>query len=204
MDVKRCGSCGETKPVDQFHKRGGTEGGYRSKCKVCLNGSQRQTSRQWKQDNKDRVRAYNRGWMDANKDRFRKSKNDRQKRYEQAHPERVAEAHRVKRERNPELYHLLMQAASLRRRARVAGAYFEDVDRALVWARDAGVCHLCGLPAGDDWQLEHVVPIAAGGAHSYQNTAVSHPACNQSKNNRRVPSLLGMRGAFIVRPVSCL
>ena len=68
MDVKRCGSCGETKPVELVHRRS-KEGGYRSRCKLCLNSEQKQTSRKWKQDNKERVSAYNQDWREANRDK---------------------------------------------------------------------------------------------------------------------------------------
>lgn len=61
----------------------------------------------------------------------------------------------------------------------------EYVDPAVVWARDCGVCHICDRPADpEDWHLEHVVPLARGGNHSYANTRVSHPVCNLRKGAR--------------------
>lgn len=89
------------------------------------------------------------------------------------------------------------------RRATLARAWFEQVDRVKVWARDGGICHLCGLPADESWQLDHVVPLAAGGAHSYQNAAVSHASCNAGKRDRHSRSARGLLGAFVLRPVGC-
>lgn len=68
------------------------------------------------------------------------------------------------------------------RRARQAKLYVEDVDRDAVLAAHDGRCHLCGQPVGRDWQLDHVIPIAAGGPHCFGNAAPSHPLCNQRKN----------------------
>lgn len=61
----------------------------------------------------------------------------------------------------------------------------ERVYRSVVWERDGGVCHICHEPADPtNWHLEHVVPLARGGEHSYANTAVSHPACNLRKGTK--------------------
>jgi 5-methylcytosine-specific restriction endonuclease McrA len=71
------------------------------------------------------------------------------------------------------------------RRARVRNAFVEFVDREVVFERDRGVCGICGAPSDPaNWQLDHVVPLARGGEHSYANTQVSHPFCNQSKGAR--------------------
>jgi 5-methylcytosine-specific restriction endonuclease McrA len=69
-----------------------------------------------------------------------------------------------------------------KRQALRRGVTVEFVDRAVVWQRDAGICHICNLPADpSDWHLEHIFPLVAGGEHSYANTAVSHPRCNREK-----------------------
>ncbi len=71
------------------------------------------------------------------------------------------------------------------RRARLKGAFVEHVSPAVAWERDGGICHICQLPADpSDWHLEHVIPLARGGEHSYANIAVSHPACNMRKGSK--------------------
>ncbi len=86
---------------------------------------------------------------------------------------------------NPERYRTAHAQRTATRRARLQGAYVEDVDRQEVWRRDQGVCHICGIPADPArWHLDHVVPLASGGSHAYDNVAVSHPACNLRKGAR--------------------
>jgi 5-methylcytosine-specific restriction endonuclease McrA len=68
------------------------------------------------------------------------------------------------------------------RRAMKKGQFVERVFRSVVFRRDAGICGICGLVVDpDNWHLDHVIPLAQGGEHSYVNTQVSHPACNIKK-----------------------
>lgn len=55
-------------------------------------------------------------------------------------------------------------------------------NRRLVWKRDQGICGICSNPADvDDWQLDHIIPIARGGTDTFENVQVSHPLCNKTK-----------------------
>ncbi|WP_460916970.1 HNH endonuclease [Plantactinospora veratri] len=77
-------------------------------------------------------------------------------------------------------------AEQARRRARAAGApVVELVKREVVFARDGWICQLCGEPTlretGHDPRsasVDHTVPLAEGGSHTYDNTVTAHLACN--------------------------
>jgi hypothetical protein len=217
MNAKTCTRCGEAKPLEAFGTRKLRSGeiGRKSHCRDCVNAKNRAVYAADPAPTIARTTARNKANADEHRATARKSMAKRRAEQPEAvrnihrkwvknNPEKVRFYEQQKRERNPDLYRAIGRATTARRRARLADAYVEDVDRASVWSRDSGLCHLCGRPAGAaDWQLEHIVPLAAGGAHSYRNTAVSHPFCNQSKNDRWVPSALGLLGAFVVRPVTC-
>lgn len=98
--------------------------------------------------------------------------------YRETDPERWAAKNKAWRAANPDKVRNYRAA----RRAREMEAFVEVVDRAVVWERDGGICHICKEAADvSAWHLDHVIPLTKGGLHSYANTAVSHPSCNQSK-----------------------
>ena len=71
------------------------------------------------------------------------------------------------------------------RRARKRNQFKEFVDRTVLFKRDGGLCGICELAVDPgNWHLDHIIPLAQGGEHSYANTQVSHPACNLKKGTK--------------------
>ncbi len=58
--------------------------------------------------------------------------------------------------------------------------------RRAVLARDGMVCGICGedIAPGDAVHIDHVVPLARGGAHRTENMQPAHAPCNWSKGAR--------------------
>ena len=79
--------------------------------------------------------------------------------------------------------------AARKRRARVRLVTVEDVSSIQVFDRDRWTCGICGdpIPRVTRWphplspSLDHRIPLANGGEHSYANTQASHLACNMRK-----------------------
>ena len=83
-----------------------------------------------------------------------------------------------------------------RRRARKAKAEIEPISRAQVMRRDKHRCQLCGrkvrqnavVPHPLAPTLDHVVPLAEGGAHTMANIQLAHFLCNSIKSNGAWPT----------------
>lgn len=81
---------------------------------------------------------------------------------------------------------------SHRRRAVARGAESENVDRDRVGERDRWRCGVCSKkvdrtlkhPDPGSPSLDHVVPLAEGGAHTYANTRITHLRCNVLRQHR--------------------
>jgi 5-methylcytosine-specific restriction endonuclease McrA len=71
------------------------------------------------------------------------------------------------------------------RRAILKGATVEKIDRGQVYLRDNGICGICNLPVPlHEVTLDHIIPLARGGEHSYRNIQLAHRSCNSSKGSK--------------------
>lgn len=88
--------------------------------------------------------------------------------------------------------HRFGSASNLRRQAKKRGALLEGRFTLLdVARRDGWVCALCLSLIDPDVKdrrlqatVDHAVPIAAGGAHSFANAQLAHWVCNSAKRDR--------------------
>lgn len=105
--------------------------------------------------------------------------------------------------RQSEAYRRGKAANRKARKAKQRGATVEPVDAVKVFDRDGWRCHLCrrrtpqSLRGTYDCrapELDHIVPLSKGGAHSYANTACACRECNLRKSDRVLgrPSLLAL------------
>lgn len=84
-----------------------------------------------------------------------------------------------------------------KRRARFVAAIVEAVDPDVVFERDEWQCYLCDEPidralTGRDRMgptIDHLIPLAEGGEHSYANVAAAHRSCNSRKGAAVAASL---------------
>lgn len=99
--------------------------------------------------------------------------------YRATHLEDERARDRALKRSKPQGYHAELKA---RQRARRYGAYWEPLDYQAILARDGFVCHICGddVPP-ESVEMDHVIPLAAGGTHTYPNVRVSHARCNRLK-----------------------
>ena len=96
------------------------------------------------------------------------------------------------------------KALWLKREASKKNASIVDiVERLVVAERDKWICYLCERPIDPllsyctpdgKWEpgylnVDHVLPLARGGEHSYANVKASHAICNSYKNDRLLEEL---------------
>ena len=73
----------------------------------------------------------------------------------------------------------------------MVGAKISSASRFLIHERDGWICHICGdpvnrdavTPALDAPTLDHVIALAAGGAHHEDNLKTAHFWCNSVKRD---------------------
>ena len=83
----------------------------------------------------------------------------------------------------------LMRVKKTLREKQLARAFVEEVSYEKLYARDSGICQICGLPVhpvkgiDNSWDgtIDHIVPISVGGKHSMSNCQLAHRICNSLK-----------------------
>lgn len=196
--MKRCRHCDEVKPLSEFSTHKGSPDGYHWWCKECNRAAararyakapetqrarSRTAMRRRRAADPEGERAYIVAWRGRNADRVRAC--DARRRQS---PERRAWQAAYWREwkrRNPEAVKAIARRGQLNRRARLMQAFLEKVEPLVVLERHEGLCGICGEPVDPErFDVDHIVPLARGGEHSYANTQPAHPTCNTRKGAR--------------------
>ena len=89
---KTCTKCGETKPLDDFHRDKTGAGGRRPDCKECV----REYKRRYHEENRDKRLEYNRRYHEENRDKVLEYK----RRYYEENRDKVLESQRRYYEEN--------------------------------------------------------------------------------------------------------
>lgn len=170
--MKTCTGCRKTKPLDAFSPNKGGAGGRASRCKACRSSAQRAAYSADPEASRAASRASSRKYSQAHPERRRVSTQQ----YVQDNPERRRASLRKYSQAHPEQG----RANTAAYRARKVGAQTEPVDEAA--ARSSRTdCYLCGHELADPIELDHVVPLALGGAHAMTNLLPTHRTCNRRK-----------------------
>jgi hypothetical protein len=160
-----CQKCGIIKPPEQFTVSNRTKEGITHLCKACDNIR----TAHYREKQGPLIAQNHKVWRDGHPDNVRKS----QKTYLEKHPG-------------------LKNSWTQNYRARKRGAFVEDVDQAIVYKRDKGICQIClkrvpktaKFPDPLSPSYDHIIPLAKGGEHSYRNVVLTHLLCNTSKGDR--------------------
>lgn len=103
---------------------------------------------------------------------------------------KVCKAQVAKDQRKTDAFKQAKRISKSRRRAVERGLMAERIDPMAVFARDGWRCYLCGvetprsLRGSNDPsapELDHVIPLARGGAHTWANVKCACRACNGRK-----------------------
>lgn len=170
MAAKTCSKCGESKPVEMFHKHRTNLDGYRGDCKVCRN----QANKEHYKKNKARCLATRKAYYYANHEQqldYRKGR--QQETYEQRRGYRQAYY-----ETNKDDYRRRGRIASNKRRA-------SKIHRTPTWSEEAYIAQVyTQCPEGH--HVDHIIPLQGSnvsGLHVLDNLQWLTAEENMRKGN---------------------
>ena len=100
--MKTCTKCGETKPLDDFHRNRTKASGWRSRCREC----DAKCRRRYYEENRDKVLENRRRYYEENRDKVLEN----QRRYLEKNRDKVREYQRRYREENRDYRRALNRA----------------------------------------------------------------------------------------------
>lgn len=113
-----------------------------------------------------------------------------------ANPDKAREATARWRAANPEKASESKRRANHARRARSVGVLSPGIV-ARLYELQRGKCACCRLPLGNNYHLDHVVPLALGGSNTDDNVQLLRPQCNQKKSKRHPVEYMQSKGFLL-------
>ena len=186
--MKKCSSCKELKPLEEYHKDRSSKDGYHHRCTVCNKAHRKAMYQRRKEHFKAKQSEYRRN----NPEKVKESKAD----YYQRNKEKVDQFIQGWRKANPERVKLYQKtnytlhkdvyyAKSAKRRALEKQAVPPWAEHALIRTVYAKATEL-GL------EVDHIVPLNSDivcGLHCWHNLQLLDMSINRSKGNREWPDM---------------
>ena len=164
MESKKCTKCNETKLVSEFTKRKSHSTGYASECKEC----KKAMDKAWYIANKDKHYTKMREWVVNNKEQVKSYHQE----YRVSNRDTINDNNKRYKARNPHI----VKANKAKRRA----AIFKAITTTTCLITVQRIYESC--PKG--YHVDHIKPLARGGAHHQDNLCYLPAAFNISKSDK--------------------
>lgn len=153
----------------------------------------RASNKAWRERNKEQRAEYARGYYQTHKAEMNESSKEyyRQhrdqlrelnKKYRVKNAEYFREELRKRQKENPEKFRAY--EANRRARKKATGGTYTREDVQLQYESQRGLCWWCGKPVGNDYHIDHRIPLSRGGSNDARNLCIACPHCNAEKHNK--------------------
>lgn len=201
--TKTCTKCGIDRALTDFQKCQGKKDGLSSWCNECrkvylraryANNAEKEKARctKWRKENPEKVKITAANWYvkAAEKEKKRLAK------WRAANRQRTKESNAAWRRRNPEACR--MKDNNRRAREQASGGVLSKGLAERLFDLQKGKCACgCGLPLGDDFHRDHIMPLALGGTNTDDNIQLLKAGCNLQKSKKHPIVFMQERGFLL-------
>ena len=145
----------------------------------------------WNQANPEKRAAYFKKWMEENREAALESRARRT----EANRERITALNAAWSRANLDRHRAHQQNRRARKQANGGRLSPDIVER--LFALQRGKCACCGVPLGDSYDLDHIVPLVRGGANSDENVQLLTARCNRQKGASDPIAFMQRRGRLL-------
>jgi len=212
MRTKVCRICGVEKEICEFYTHKEHADGLYNECKECI----RSRSRLYNLNHKVEISVYRKGYYKRNKlsemeyaKEYRKTEVGKEAVRKGVHKYRKTEKGISTYNKAIAKYNKtpkgkdMKQKKDNKRRAFKKGVIYQIFNPSYIFERDDYICQNCGRKTRPDFNdcnnplypnLDHIVPLSKGGAHTKENTQCLCHQCNTWKSNIGVGDQLRLFG----------
>jgi len=198
-------------------KCGAIERNKRGVCKPCIakyyaeyradnRDKIRAFSAKWRAKNTEKIKAINAKWYAANTkkrmaiiNKWQKENSEKKKainiKWAKDNPDKVKAFKARWAKNNPETCRVYYHNRQARKKAN--GGKLSSNLSELLYARQKGRCACCKEPLGDNYHLDHIMPIKLGGANEDRNIQLLRASCNSSKSGKHPVEYMRSKGFLI-------
>jgi len=165
-----------------------------------------ESTKAWVEANPERKKANNKAYYNNNIDKHIEYANE----WKKANPEKVRLSKKKWADKNPEKDKACRKAWKIanpekskiyfnNRRARklAAGGNLSIDIESKLFNLQRGKCACCKLPLGDDYHLDHIMPLALGGSNTDDNIQLLRAICNLQKHTSHPVDFMQSRGFLL-------
>ena len=186
--MKTCIKCGETKSATEFYKHDTTKDRLQSTCKACFKISRAKRYAA----NPEKEKSLMAAWREENIEKVRAL----QSAYRIANPEKFSGYASKWASLNKEYWRI--KCHNRRARLREAGGKLStDIASKLIVLQKGKCACGCKQPLGDNYHLDHIMPIALGGSNTDDNIQLLTATCNLQKGAKHPVEFMQQRGLLL-------
>ena len=149
---------------------------YQAKYRKANAEKIKATIMKWAKENPHKRRAAVAKWRASNIEQARE--------YGRRYLARNHEKHRIKQQNRRAL------------KTMNGGVLSKDISQRLLKLQ-RGKCACCGLPLGNDYHLDHILPLALGGSNTDDNIQLLRSLCNMQKSAKHPVDFMQQRGFLL-------
>lgn len=166
----KCPTCSKFLPPSSFYKKYKTSKTLHKTCKECMEFR----TKRWKNDNKENIKSKQKDYWGANKHKYKTSSKD----YKIKNKDKISEQMKIW---NRENKHLKLIYQNKRRAIKLSQyhANHNTVIEKVLTLMSTRISKCCGIIHN----VDHILPLSAGGYHHHLNLQVIPASINFSKKN---------------------
>ena len=214
-ETKRCKKCSEEKPLSEFYRHGGNKKGYRPKCRKCTSNHIKESpsyehrlakNAEYRANNIEKRKQSYANWYakDPSKKKIYNSRyvkenfisvGEYRKRYYSSNADKIKAKSAEWKKQNPERVRVHNRNREAKEIAAKGTHTAADVQQLLVLQKNK--CAVCRTSIANEYHVDHVIPLSAGGGNGKDNLQLLCPSCNLSKGAKHPVDFMQLRGMLL-------